>query len=111
MYSCFEKAFNKDFYKISIEINVLLIYFCLTNVSNVSNVYNITSEHSAGVLIYAISIDVNISTAYSSNIIIIDSNHEKRRTICFDFFLQYKNGNYYHKSEKTYTFFKLINKC
>ena len=111
IYSCFEKTFNKDFYKTSTEINVLSTYFYLINVSNVSNVFNafnITSKHFADVSIYAILIDINISTIYLNNIIIIDSNHEKRKTIYFGYFLQYKNNNYYYKNEKTHTFFELF---
>ena len=68
MYSYFEEAFNKGFYKILIEINVFSTYFCLINVSN------IFLKHFVNVLIYAILINVNISTIYLSNIIIIYSN-------------------------------------
>ena len=71
MYSCFEEAFNKDFYKTL--INVFSIYF---HSINVVNVYNITLKHFVNVLIHAISININISAVYLSNIIIIDSNHK-----------------------------------
>ena len=76
MYSCFEKAFNKDFYKTLIEINVFSIYLCLINILNVLNVYNIILKHFANVSIYAISININILTVYLNNIIIIYLNYK-----------------------------------
>ena len=73
IYSCFEKTFNKGFCKTLTEINVLLTYFCPTNVSNA---YNIILKHSADVSVHAISINANILIIYSNNIIIIHSDYK-----------------------------------
>ena len=72
MYSCFEKTFIEDFYKILIKINIFSTYFRSINVSNV----DIILKHSANVSTHIISIDINILITYLNNFIIIHSNHE-----------------------------------
>ena len=62
MYSCFEKAFIKGFYKISIKTNVLSTYFRSINISNV----DITLKHFADVSTHIILVDINILITYSN---------------------------------------------